>query len=77
MNGEGLSNKTERQHTISIFNHNIGGKNMKIFTCGKKFFLSEKKFVSLQSQTLIMNSTDINARMLFLNIKKRDVYYCL
>ena len=36
----------------------------------------QKKHVSLQLQTKTMNNIDINARLLFLNIKKRDVY-CL
>jgi hypothetical protein len=52
-----------------------GQKTVDEFFFGKEALFS-KIIVSLHFQTMTMNCIDINARMLFLNIKKRDVY-CL
>ena len=40
------------------------------------FFIVQKKDVILHFQNMSSNSTHINPRSIFLNIKKRDVYDC-
>jgi len=43
----------------------------------KKFPIIKKKYVLLQIRNMNKNSQHINEKVIFLNIKKRDVYDCL
>lgn len=51
----------------------ISCKNKDFFTLRKKYFFYPKICSIFAFPNLTMITTDINARLLFLNIKKRDV----